>query len=1116
MRKVKSGGRAKFLENSKSNYLKNNGGKISAKVLVALVLLMVLTGVLLCACGPRGITLSLHYYEGRVNNVQYEEGSFELPTPTRTGYSFEGWFLDQEYTKPYDSVPSFTKDTTLYAKWSRNSFTVTIETNNGALAERIPVEYGQTFEPPAAPENGEQIFMGWYLDSAFTRPFNAAIEVTTSFTIYARWQNAPYTLIFDPNYTINGVAAETIKTQVVRQTLPSTCTIAREGYSLEGWYLEKSLENKYEFNYFLDSFALGGKCTLYAKWQAIKYLVSYYDGDTLLSTKTSEYLSEINAYTPTKEGYLFDGWFTDSALTQPLTDLTVKTDTTLYAKFSRGVDVKFYCDGAVVAQTLVKVGSAITPPSEEGYSYGQWYTDADLNTIYTFDALTDRDVENGVVLYGTRTAGQYQLTVVADNGGLYGSVDGGGLKTYNSTVTVKATAYQLGNDASGRDSKVLFLGWYKDGVLMDTGTSYSFLMPHENFTLEGRFGYYLYYSLSFSSYDTSMGTVTGVGSYLNGSKATLNATAAEGYKFVGWFDGTTLLSSQENYSFTMPERDIEITPKFREYKLRQLTFGNFDTAAGSVEGEGAFEQLTSVTVTAKPNLTGGYIFVGWYDGENLLSEDVQYTFSMPTNDYQITPVFALKRCTVTIKSDDGYTDDKIIECDYGQVINISDYTTSKQGYVFNGWKIGGKLVYGGNYTVYKDIELTPQWQYGSAGFTFGDVDGKRAVIAYSGTDYNVRIPKIDDQGRAVTALGSYLFDGYEFVVLSVELHEGITYIAEYAFSGRKKSFKVNGATVEQEQFGLYVDTLYIPSSVTYIGESAFAYCRNLNLLVFAGDISSFSGRVFNYLPANALDVHCPVGSRIETASRAATAIVLTVNGTLTVKSNQEKTSNPMGSTVHYTDTTLYSRTFAIDKKPTYPFVLRSTMQLMDAVRQGYKFESRNFSTSYPDVKTVWDKAKDVLSRINQDGDSDYDKIHHIYDWIAATVTYDKVAAASNSVSILCRTFYLEGVFIDNVAVCDGYAKAFELMCAIEGIEAIRVIGMAGSGNVTQYGGHAWNRVKLDGKWYFVDTTWADGSETYINHNYLLKKDPTTHLSEEDYYAVSPKAILPKATSDYVV
>ena len=93
-----------------------------------------------------------------------------------------------------------------------------------------------------------------------------------------------------------------------------------------------------------------------------------------------------------------------------------------------------------------------------------------------------------------------------------------------------------------------------------------------------------------------------------------------------------------------------------------------------------------------------------------------------------------------------------------------------------------------------------------------------------------------------------------------------------------------------------------------------------------------------------------------------------------------------------------------------------------------------------------------------------------------------------------------GIFGKNTAVCQGYAKAFQLLMNYAGIECIYAIGW-GLGE-----GHAWNLVKLDGTWYGVDTTWNDTGDgiAYYFFNTSTKLFSNTH--KYDYYDTNLKAM----------
>ena len=123
------------------------------------------------------------------------------------------------------------------------------------------------------------------------------------------------------------------------------------------------------------------------------------------------------------------------------------------------------------------------------------------------------------------------------------------------------------------------------------------------------------------------------------------------------------------------------------------------------------------------------------------------------------------------------------------------------------------------------------------------------------------------------------------------------------------------------------------------------------------------------------------------------------------------------------------------------------------------------------AEKIYNQAKDVLRNIIYRGMSDYEKALAIYEYIVSSVTYDYDAASDveNIANHENACYYLEGVFLNGRAVCDGKSKAFVLLCGIEGIDAVREFGYSVDGT----SGHAWNYVKIDDIWYVVDTTNGD-------------------------------------------
>ena len=158
--------------------------------------------------------------------------------------------------------------------------------------------------------------------------------------------------------------------------------------------------------------------------------------------------------------------------------------------------------------------------------------------------------------------------------------------------------------------------------------------------------------------ETEGGIIVGAGSYEESSSATLTATAATGYTFSGFFDSdNTLLSSNPEYSFTVLEdKTIKAIFKKNIYKIDAIA-----GEGGKVTGSGSYEFASNITLRATPD--NGYCFVGWFEGDNLVSPDVAYSFQASTHRSLIGR-FKLNKLTLSIAP-------STIECSTGEAAQFN-------------------------------------------------------------------------------------------------------------------------------------------------------------------------------------------------------------------------------------------------------------------------------------------------------------------------------------------------------------------------------------------------------------------------------------------------------------
>jgi len=123
------------------------------------------------------------------------------PAPTKAGHTFGGWYKESALTTAWNfATDTVNSATTLYAKWSLNSYQVTFNSNGGSAVTSQTVDHGaKAAEPSPAPTKAGHTFGGWYKESALTNVWNFATDtVTSATTLYAKW-SAAYTITFNKN-----------------------------------------------------------------------------------------------------------------------------------------------------------------------------------------------------------------------------------------------------------------------------------------------------------------------------------------------------------------------------------------------------------------------------------------------------------------------------------------------------------------------------------------------------------------------------------------------------------------------------------------------------------------------------------------------------------------------------------------------------------------------------------------------------------------------------------------------------------------------------------------------------------------------------------------------------
>lgn len=128
-------------------------------------------------------------------------------------------------------------------------------------------------------------------------------------------------------------------------------------------------------------------------------------------------------------------------------------------------------------------------------------------------------------------------------------------------------------------------------------------------------------------------------------------------------------------------------------------------------------------------------------------------------------------------------------------------------------------------------------------------------------------------------------------------------------------------------------------------------------------------------------------------------------------------------------------------------------------------------------------ANKIIAENITAGMTDFEKVKAIHDYIVLHTAYDYDNYLKNTIPD--SSYRIDGLLLQGIAVCDGYAKTMKYILEQIGIETLYVTGK-GNGEL-----HAWNKVKIDGVWYSLDATFNDPSpnvEGYISYQYFLIPD----------------------------
>ena len=279
-------------------------------------------------------------------------------------------------------------------KWMKNPKTITWNANGGTTeATTMAYSEGQFLgKLPAAYREG-YTFDGWFDASSGGTQISQTTKVTANVTYYAHWTPKQYKITYQDQgkAEFSSTHIDEPNAHPTKHTYGTATTLNgandKTGYDFDGWHTISNCKAESK----VTSLAADGytkDITLYAKWKAAEYTITYKDqGDEVFSgvhgsgyPQTHTYGTTTDLVAPSKTGYNFGGWYTASdCLGAAVTSLesAYTGNITLYAKWMvNQYTISFDSNGGSAVSSITQdYNTAVTVPADptrEGYTFATW------------------------------------------------------------------------------------------------------------------------------------------------------------------------------------------------------------------------------------------------------------------------------------------------------------------------------------------------------------------------------------------------------------------------------------------------------------------------------------------------------------------------------------------------------------------------------------------------------------------------------------------------------------------------------------------------------------------------------------------------------------------------
>lgn len=795
---------------------------------------------------------------GAISNGSFNLGSpLTLPTPSRTNYTFNGWY-DTTTAGTLVGVGgasySPSSSVTIYARWAGVGYTITYY-GNGATSGTVPAAGSFTAGGSAysvATNSGTlertgYTFGGWDTSTAgngTSYAVNASYSANANLNLYAKWTPIARTVTYAGTTSSGSLPAQLINRFIGDTfTVSSASGFARSGFAFTGW---SDGTNLYAAG---STYTVStGDVTLTAQWSAVSYSVTYLANGGSGTLPIQANLSNGETFTVSanplsRTGYTFVAWNDGSANFAPGATYTMSAaNTSLIAQWTAtGYTITYSGNGS-------DGGSA---PTTGNYVTGGAPYSVALNTYtktgYTFTgwkSAAGTDYAPGAGYASTANlvlSAQWTPKVIAIS---YNTNGGTGSAPVSSNWTYDtATAATLAAGTGLAKLGYSFGGWSASasattGLTTDTPSSsltyYAVWTP-------------VTYTVTYNAGIDGSGTAPTEAGKILGATFTLASgsgltpppptnSGATTYSFAYWNDGTSNYAAGATYS--MPAGNVNLAAQWIAIYNVTYNANGGSTSIASVQ----LAQNDSMTVGVAAT-RDGYTFGKWVAQSNEQFDPGAST-SVQANRYVFTATWTAIARTVTydINGGTGSAPATLTGRTIGQIVTLDSTSATKAGYTFGGWTINS-VIYpaGASFTIGNgDVAPVAVWNpatyvisYNGNGSTGGTVPGSGTFTtggSYTASTNTGTLAKTGFTfvGWNTTANG----DGTNYLegATNVTATSDLILYAKYSAASYTVSYDLNGATSSQPsqspvQFG---STFTVASAATQTGKTFTGWSDGAN------------------------------------------------------------------------------------------------------------------------------------------------------------------------------------------------------------------------------------------------------------------------------------------------